>query len=78
MFTDAVTVNNTSVSSEVKDALVSNKPVVALETTIITHGMPYPQNLELVIFFNRKFFFNDQLKFLLLILPMINCASIDL
>ncbi|CAG8590959.1 991_t:CDS:10 [Paraglomus brasilianum] len=30
---------------EVLDALSTNRPVVALESTIITHGMPYPQNL---------------------------------
>ena len=34
-----------SVSGEVKAALVAGRPVVALESTIITHGMPYPQNL---------------------------------
>jgi len=34
------------VSDEVKDALASNRPVVALESTIISHGMPYPQNVE--------------------------------
>lgn len=33
-------------SPEVSDALASGKPVVALESTIITHGMPYPQNIE--------------------------------
>lgn len=33
-------------SPEVADALASGKPIVALESTIITHGMPYPQNLE--------------------------------
>lgn len=33
-------------SEEVQDAKVSGKPLVALESTIITHGMPYPQNLE--------------------------------
>ncbi|WP_299627439.1 pseudouridine-5'-phosphate glycosidase [uncultured Tateyamaria sp.] len=33
-------------SAEVADALATGKPVVALESTIITHGMPYPQNLE--------------------------------
>lgn len=33
-------------SSEVKKALSENAPVVALESTIISHGMPYPQNLE--------------------------------
>ncbi|KAI0936430.1 hypothetical protein AcW1_000675 [Taiwanofungus camphoratus] len=30
---------------EVQDALSNHKPVVALETTIVTHGMPYPVNL---------------------------------
>lgn len=34
------------VSEEVREALASRRPVVALETTIVTHGMPYPQNLE--------------------------------
>lgn len=29
---------------EVADALAAKRPVVALESTIITHGMPYPQN----------------------------------
>lgn len=31
---------------EVEQALVEHQPLVALETTIITHGMPYPVNLE--------------------------------
>ena len=31
---------------EVTTALAQNRPVVALESTIITHGMPYPQNVE--------------------------------
>ena len=34
------------VSTEVAEALAGNQPVVALESTIITHGMPYPANLE--------------------------------
>ena len=34
------------VSPEVKEALENNKPVVALESTIISHGMPYPKNAE--------------------------------
>lgn len=34
---------------EVKDALQSGRPVVALESTIISHGMPYPQNVETAI-----------------------------
>lgn len=35
-----------SISPEVQAALAERRPVVALESTIITHGMPYPQNLE--------------------------------
>ncbi|MBS9721712.1 pseudouridine-5'-phosphate glycosidase [Tianweitania sp. BSSL-BM11] len=34
-------------SAEVADALQSGAPIVALESTIITHGMPYPANLEM-------------------------------
>ena len=30
----------------VKEALLNNRPVVALESTIISHGMPYPKNVE--------------------------------
>lgn len=33
-------------STEVSAALKSGQPIVALESTIITHGMPYPQNIE--------------------------------
>ena len=34
------------VSDEVQSAVQENRPVVALESTIISHGMPYPQNVE--------------------------------
>ena len=34
------------ISPEVQAALAAGKPVVALESTIISHGMPYPQNVE--------------------------------
>ncbi|MDF3827343.1 MULTISPECIES: pseudouridine-5'-phosphate glycosidase [unclassified Pseudocitrobacter] len=37
------------VSPEVKQALADNKPVVALESTIISHGMPFPQNAQTAI-----------------------------
>jgi pseudouridylate synthase len=33
-------------SPEVAEALSAKKPIVALESTIITHGMPYPRNVE--------------------------------
>ncbi len=33
------------INEEVKDALAENRPIVALESTIISHGMPYPENI---------------------------------
>ena len=37
-----------NINPEVEHALRNNVPVVALESTIITHGMPYPENLKMV------------------------------
>ena len=37
---------NVRVSKKVQEALLNNQPVVALESTIISHGMPYPRNVE--------------------------------
>ncbi|PVH69417.1 hypothetical protein DL98DRAFT_578370 [Cadophora sp. DSE1049] len=37
------------VSDEVKYALINNRPVVALESTIYTHGFPYPANVALAL-----------------------------
>ena len=34
------------IAPEVAEALAAGRPVVALESTIISHGMPYPQNVE--------------------------------
>lgn len=34
------------INPKVKTALEQGKPVVALESTIISHGMPYPKNVE--------------------------------
>ena len=36
-------------TDEVKNALEAGKPVVALESTIISHGMPYPKNVETAV-----------------------------
>ena len=38
--------NRMDYSEEVRDAFTDGKPIVALESTIMTHGMPFPQNLE--------------------------------
>jgi pseudouridylate synthase len=36
-----------ALSEEVRDALAGRRPVVALESTIISHGMPYPRNVQM-------------------------------
>lgn len=36
-------------STEVEHALLTNQPVVALESTVITHGLPYPENQALAL-----------------------------
>ncbi len=38
--------NYLSITPEVQSALDNNKAIVALESTILSHGMPYPENLE--------------------------------
>jgi pseudouridylate synthase len=38
--------NYLDISKEVRQAIENNQPVVALESTIISHGMPYPKNVE--------------------------------
>ena len=35
-----------AIAPEVADALRDGRPVVALESTLISHGLPYPQNVE--------------------------------
>ena len=35
-----------SINPLIQDAINNNKPVVALESTIISHGMPYPENVQ--------------------------------
>ena len=35
------------IDPEVNNALINNLPIVALESTVVTHGLPFPQNLEL-------------------------------
>ncbi len=36
-------------SPEVAQALADGTPVVALESTVIAHGLPYPQNIETAV-----------------------------
>ena len=37
------------ISEEIQDSLNGNVPIVALESTIISHGMPFPHNMETAI-----------------------------
>ncbi|MCB9007144.1 MAG: pseudouridine-5'-phosphate glycosidase [Ardenticatenaceae bacterium] len=37
------------IQTEVAEALAQNNPVVALESTVITHGLPYPNNVETAV-----------------------------
>ncbi len=37
---------NLSISGEIREAIRSGSPIVALESTVIAHGLPYPQNIE--------------------------------
>ncbi|TKA53017.1 hypothetical protein B0A49_11330, partial [Cryomyces minteri] len=45
----SIAANNSvlKISEEIREALHSKRPVVALETTIYTHGFPYPANVAL-------------------------------
>ena len=45
---------NVKISHEVSTALKINQPVVALESTISSHGMPYPQNFEAALAVEAK------------------------
>ena len=38
--------NYLDVLPEIRDAVAQNRPVVALESTILSHGMPYPENVD--------------------------------
>lgn len=41
------------VAPEVKHALNERKPVIALESALITHGLPYPKNVETALEMER-------------------------
>jgi len=45
--------NSIRISDEVKKALADNRPVVALESTIISHGLPRPRNYEAAVEFEE-------------------------
>ena len=38
--------NQIKISSKIKESIENNKPIVALESTLISHGLPYPENIN--------------------------------
>ena len=38
--------NQIKINSKIKEAIQNNKPIVALESTLISHGLPYPDNIS--------------------------------
>ncbi|MFA5282914.1 MAG: pseudouridine-5'-phosphate glycosidase [Bacilli bacterium] len=49
------------VNKRVKDALIEGKPIVALESTIISHGMPYPKNVETALLVEKTIIDNGSI-----------------
>ena len=49
-----IKMNLLEIHPEVQNALAQNKPIVALESTIISHGMPFPQNLETALMLEQE------------------------
>ncbi|KAK8463945.1 hypothetical protein PHAVU_011G080400 [Phaseolus vulgaris] len=66
------------VASEVSQALSLGRAVVALESTIISHGMPYPQNLETAIEVERIVRENGAVPATIAILDGTPCVGLSL
>lgn len=66
-----------SVSDEVKLALEASQPVVALESTIISHGMPYPQNVETALLVENQVRANGAVPATIAILNGKLCAGLS-
>jgi len=66
------------VSDEVSSALHDGRPVVALESAIITHGLPYPVNLEYDIPFVVVIFIFLRLLLVAYFTKLVECNSVSL
>ncbi|KAL9263369.1 hypothetical protein AKJ16_DCAP26222, partial [Drosera capensis] len=69
---------NVKVSEEVAEALARGKAVVALESTIICQGMPYPQNLETALQMEAVVRSNGAVPATIAILDGIPCAGLSM
>ncbi len=66
------------ISNEVKEALANGKAVVALESTIISHGMPYPKNVETALMVEEEVRKNGAVPATIAILdgvPTVGCSK---
>ena len=69
------------VSDEVREALAQNKPVVALESTIISHGMPYPKNVQTALMVEEVIRENGAVPATIAIIkgvPTVGCSKEDI
>lgn len=69
---------NIKISKEVKNALENGGAVVALESTIISHGMPYPQNVETALMVEEEVRKNGAVPATIAIIngvPTIGCSK---
>lgn len=64
-------------SDEVRTAVAENKPVVALESTIISHGMPYPQNYETALKVEKMVRGNNAVPATIAILKGVICVGLN-
>mgnify|MGYP000896165495 CR=1 FL=1 len=65
------------IRSDVRDALRGNQPVVALESTIIAHGMPYPRNAETALEIDALIRAEGAVPAVIAILDGDLCAGLD-
>ena len=72
---------NIRVSPKVREALATGKPVVALESTIISHGMPYPKNVETALMVEDEIRKNGAVPATVAIIkgePTVGCSKEDI
>ncbi|OUD10834.1 pseudouridine-5-phosphate glycosidase [Marivivens niveibacter] len=66
-----------SFSAEVAEAMKNDQPLVALESTIISHGMPYPQNVETARLVEQKVRDNGAVPATIAIIEGVLCIGLD-
>src|SRR4051812_4562355 len=66
-----------NIHPEVSSALAENRPVVALESTIIAHGMPYPKNVETALAVEEIIRLNNAIPATIAILDGKFCVGLD-